>query len=292
MIQSISNSSTNLEPSQTLSSQINKRTAKLPRTSGLSGLSASTRELIIKETLNLIKGVAIDLLKAALTSLNQQANQVGGSKIKDDGGKPQVESTTSSDNVDSNDSTESVDSENNSSQISQVETTPPRKNESLSSFLQRELKPNSEGNFHEEQLQYGIAGYLLNEKSPALYSQYKTAFSEYKALAGSKGNFEDGVKIALKDLVTSKHLSLKNAETINGESFRAAQLDKDFKTLFDDKGGPNDKTIAVLGYKDAAEKVGRTYGRIHRGELDAPARSLNAPSNSKSNINKFVAINK
>lgn len=269
MIQSVSNSSTSLDPVKTISSQINKNTSKRTAPAGLGSLSKSTQEIVIKETVKLLKGVAIDLLRAALASLTQSTNSTNGTQDK----------PTSA--IESGNQTNSPNPNTTPIKTNPGEDSAPRKNEALSSFLLRELKPNSKGDFHEEQLQYGVAGYLLNEKSPALYEQYKIAYSSYKSESGAKSNFEDGVKVALKSLVASKKLSNKDAEEINGKSFRSAQLDKDLKTLFDDKGGPGDNTIAVLGAKEAAEKVDRLYGRIRRGDLEAPSRSLDAESNSK-----------
>ena len=281
MIQSIKNSSTNLDITQASSSQSSGARVKSAQTSGLSRLSNSTQDIIIKETLNLIKGVVIDLLGAALTALSKQTSPTTNNETANGTKGPACqtpETTTPKSPSTENPTTGATTTEGATTK----EPSPPRKNEGLSSFLERELKPNGEKQLHEEQLQYGIAGYLLNEKSPKLYEQYKTAYSEYQSKTGSKSSFEDGVKAALKDLVATKQITKAEAEAINGKSFRAAQLDNDLKTLFDDKGGPNDKTIAVLGSKEAAEKVDRTFGRIRRGELTAAPRSLDEPSNSKS----------
>lgn len=280
MIQSISNSSTNLDSIQTISSQINKNTPKRTEPVGLGKLSKSTQEIVIRETVNLIKGVTIDLLRAALASLTDSATPTNctydkGDPVKD---SPVRDST---DSAKPKDKSGSVNSNNKPTNTTSDESSAPRKNEALSSFLLRELKPNSKGDFHEEQLQYGVAGYLLNEKSPALYKQYQSEYSNYESQTGSTSNYEDVVKVALKSLVDSNKLTKKEAEEINGKSFRAAQLDKDLKTLFDDKGGPGDNTVAVLSAKEATDKVDRLYGRIRRGELEAQSRSLDAPSNSK-----------
>jgi hypothetical protein len=213
--------------------------------------------------MKLFKGIITDLLQAALTSLKPVETSKPTETKPSETTNPTGEATAPTQTTTPSGSS------------------PPRKNESLGSFLQRELKPNAEGNFHEEQLQYGVAAYLLNEKSPALYDKFKSAYSDYAKKVGSKSSFEDGVKAALKTLVTQKDISKTDAEDINGKSFRAAQLDDDVKTLFDDKGGPDDKTIAVLSAKEAAEKVNRVYGRIRRGETAAPSRELDAASNTK-----------
>jgi len=74
-------------------------------------------------------------------------------------------------------------------------------------------------------------------------------------------------------------ISKERAEEINGVSFRAAQLDRNHRALYDNRGGAGDSTIAVAKLSQAIKKAKGVLGKIDSGELKVKPRSLDAPSN-------------
>lgn len=148
--------------------------------------------------------------------------------------------------------------------------------EGLARKLRSTLTPNAEGKVHEEQLQHGIVAHLLEQVDPKAASAYAKAFSH---LAAGDVATEDAVKRALKKVVKKGLVSKEKAEEINGISFRAAQLDKNHKALYDGRGGPDDPTIAVASLKRAIKKATAVLEKVDAGELKVAPRSLDAPSN-------------
>ena len=149
---------------------------------------------------------------------------------------------------------------------------------SASSPLDKMLSPDSSGNVNEEQLQSAIVQSLLEGKDKNLGKAYLQELSNSIA----QGNqFEDSVKLALKALVKQGAITKEEAEKINGDSFRAAQLDNNLTALYDSKGGKGDDTIAVMKLEDAVKAAKQALEDIKSGKLTASIRSLDAPSNKK-----------
>src|SRR5262249_34646346 len=136
----------------------------------------------------------------------------------------------------------------------------------------------SKDKIDEEQLQYGITGYLLSRENPDLEKLFQTSV-EGTVKGGT--SYEDAVKIGLKKLVTDGKLTLAHAEELNGLSFRAAQLDKHLDMLFDSKEGPGDNTIAVARMDHAIDKADGILSAALSGKLTVPPRSLDSVSNPK-----------
>jgi hypothetical protein len=90
---------------------------------------------------------------------------------------------------------------------------------------------------------------------------------------------EDAVKTVLSALTEEGLISQKNAEKINGISFRAAQLDQNLTALYDNRGSTHDNTIAVMHSEAAGAKALEQLNAIISGKIEAPSRSLTATSN-------------
>lgn len=148
----------------------------------------------------------------------------------------------------------------------------------MATVLKNSLIPNPDGNYHEEQLAHGITLFLLQRDYGKAAPAYEKTVKEF--MAKPRASFEDAVKVGLKAVVSSNLISRSNAETIHGKAFRAAQLDKNLDTLFDDKGGAGDTTIAARDATYAIRKARETLTKIENKEIAAPKRSLDAASNA------------
>jgi hypothetical protein len=93
---------------------------------------------------------------------------------------------------------------------------------------------------------------------------------------------EDAAKEALKQLQASGSIDSKEADSIYSQSFAAAQLDSNTETLFDDRGGANDPTIAVAQMEQALLLSQAKIDSFDSGAAVAQSRSLSEPSNGKS----------
>jgi hypothetical protein len=92
---------------------------------------------------------------------------------------------------------------------------------------------------------------------------------------------EDATKEALKTLRDQGVLDAKEADSIYSQSFAAAQLDDNKDTLFDDRGGPGDPTIAVATMEQALLLSRTVMDKYDAGTEQAPERSLSEVSSGK-----------
>jgi len=92
---------------------------------------------------------------------------------------------------------------------------------------------------------------------------------------------EDATKAALINFQTSGKLTAEEADTMYSEAFAAAQLDGNSEVLFDNRGGPNDPTIAVATMEQALMGSRVKIEKFDSGAEKAPLRSLLEPSASK-----------
>ncbi len=143
------------------------------------------------------------------------------------------------------------------------------------------LTPDAQGNIHEEEFQYAIVTYLLNDLNPEASAFFRGAVDQ---LIGSGDtnplSAEDAVKLALKETVGAGLLAQGEAEQINGMSFLAAQLDDNLSALYDGRGSEQDRTIAMMPIDAAIERAQAVLDAMLAGELPVLARSLEAPSNT------------
>ncbi len=149
----------------------------------------------------------------------------------------------------------------------------------VSKSIKSTLTPDAQGNIHEEELQHALVAFMLGDISPQAGAKYKEIFGQLIGSGNPPLLTEDAVKVALKKLVELKLVTAEQAEKINGRSFAAAQLDSDTSTLFDNRGGPGDNTIAVMSIDDAIAKAESAIQAIENGTNKVESRSLSAPSN-------------
>jgi len=162
--------------------------------------------------------------------------------------------------------------------------------QNLSSYLLNKLKPNSQGDFHEEQLQFGIVSYLLKDQPAG--AAFESAMRDYISGAGTRVSYEAGVAKSLA-LLESKGLISKNDRTqLLERSFNAAQLDSNKTALYDDKGSANDKTVATMEAKKAAALAEKNLNATAASKPSAtPPTSPSTPpatSNSTSLTGGFL----
>ena len=108
-------------------------------------------------------------------------------------------------------------------------------------------------------------------------SKYTSEFSTAQmAVARPDGVFsrEEAAKMALTALRSGGVLTSQEADKIYSESFTAAQLDGNTDLLYDDRGGPNDPTIATANFATALGASGGVMNKILSGVLSVTARSL------------------
>jgi hypothetical protein len=149
----------------------------------------------------------------------------------------------------------------------------------LEESTSRLLTPDAHGNLNEEELQYAIVAHLLGEDDKNAADKFCSAFN---SIVLETHSFEDAVKLSLKKVVAAGLVSQEQAEQINGWSFRAAQLDQDLDTLFDNRGEGADTTIAVMPFDQAVEKAESCLKLLQSGDMAVKDRSLDAQSNTVS----------
>lgn len=92
---------------------------------------------------------------------------------------------------------------------------------------------------------------------------------------------EDATKEALREFRDAGKLEEKEADTLYSQAFAAAQLDENKEVLFDDRGGPNDPTMAVAAMESALLASRALVEKFDAGTEQAPERSLSELSNGK-----------
>ena len=180
----------------------------------------------------------------------------------------------------SSDSTTTAPSNTDSTSTASISTTKGR------SSLETMLSADGSGNVNEEQLQSAIVQSLLEQKNKDLGKSY---LQELSNSIGKGNQFEDSVKEALKALVKQGAITKAEAEKINGNSFRAAQLDSNLDALYDSKGGKGDDTVAVMKLEDAIKSAKQILDDIKSNKITSATRSLDAPSNKKTNSSSSVS---
>ncbi len=92
---------------------------------------------------------------------------------------------------------------------------------------------------------------------------------------------EDATKEALRAFRDSGKLKTEEADSLYSQAFAAAQLDENKEVLFDDRGGPNDPTMAVAAMEQALLLSRALVEKFDAGSEKAPERSLSEVSNGK-----------
>jgi hypothetical protein len=149
--------------------------------------------------------------------------------------------------------------------------------EYLASFAGQEVS--------EEELFAGVVRERLQElKSTEAVEQYdtylSTNISQSRRGDGYVG-YEDAAKNALRSLVSDGSLTVEEGDALYSESFDAAQLDDRRDALFDDRGGPNDPTIAAADSERAIASATTAIAAYTAGQT-APQRALSEATPGKS----------
>lgn len=158
----------------------------------------------------------------------------------------------------------------------------PKDAKDFETFLKGVLAPDAAGNVSEEELFAGVVQQRIAElKGDELGTEYKSALdSQSTTLKKPDGYvpFEDAAKAALLGLQTSGKLTEDEANKIYSEAFAAAQLDDNANALYDNRGGGNDPTIAVLAVDGAIGKARSVIDAYTGGKSSATLRSLSEAS--------------
>lgn len=149
-------------------------------------------------------------------------------------------------------------------------------------FMLKALGGTSRPEVSEEELFAALLEQKLAAASPdagTFYAAEKAKLMVSMARPDGYVPVEDVASAALKATVAAGKIDRAAAEKINGEAFAGAQLDGNMDALFDNRGGENDPTVAVMKMEEALSKVEAALAKIESGELSASPRDLDTPSN-------------
>jgi len=155
------------------------------------------------------------------------------------------------------------------------------------STLKALLSPDKTNKISEEELFSGLVQERIKKtKGEAGLTDFKTIFESAKnRLRKADGfvPFEDATKEALKEFRDTGKITKDEADSIYSQAFAGAQLDQNTNALYDNRGGPNDPTMAVAEMEQALLLSGALIGKYDTGSETAAVRSLDEPSNAASN---------
>lgn len=154
------------------------------------------------------------------------------------------------------------------------------------------LSPDKSNKVSEEELFSALVQERLKKtKGESTLSEFNTLFESAKKRLQKPDGFvplEDATKEALKGLRDTQKISKEEADSIFSQAFAGAQLDQNKDALYDNRGGPNDPTMAVAEMEQALLLSGALIGKFDAGTEAAPVRSLATPSNSSASIGTGV----
>lgn len=158
----------------------------------------------------------------------------------------------------------------------------------FSSTLKAFLAPDKENKISEEKLFSALIQKSIKEsKGDAALAEFNTIFEAAKKRLQRPGGyvpFEDATKAALKEYRDANKLSKEEADSIYSKAFAGAQLDQNTDALYDDRGGPNDPTIAVAEMEQALLLSSSIISKFDSGAEQIKVRSLDEPSNTAASI--------
>ena len=154
----------------------------------------------------------------------------------------------------------------------------------FSEFMRTALGGVGKAQVSEEELFAAIVDQRLNAENPeasTFFREQKAALMTSMAKPDGYVSHEDVAVQALRATVAANKIDMATAEEINGQAFQAAQLDTTLDSLYDDRGGGDDPTIAVAEM-DSALGISRTMiEAFDAGTQTAVSRSLDTPINVK-----------
>ncbi len=137
----------------------------------------------------------------------------------------------------------------------------------------------------EEELFSGLVQERIKKtKGDEALKEFQTLLEKSKQERKKPDGFiplEDATKEALKTFQASGKLTQEETDSIYSQAFAAAQLDENKDVLFDDRGGPNDPTMAVAAMEQALLLSKAMIKKFDDGSEKAPARSIAEASNGK-----------
>jgi hypothetical protein len=158
----------------------------------------------------------------------------------------------------------------------------------FSSTLKAFLAPEGKEKISEEHLFSALIQKSIKEsKGDAALAEFNTIFEAAKKRLQRPGGyvpFEDATKAALKEYRDANKLSKEEADSIYSKAFAGAQLDQNTDALYDDRGGPNDPTIAVAEMEQALLLSSSIMSKFDSGAEQIKVRSLDEPSNASASI--------
>lgn len=146
------------------------------------------------------------------------------------------------------------------------------------------LSPDKSNKVSEEELFSALVQERIKKtKGESALTEFKTIFESAKKRLQKPDGFvpmEDAAKEALKEFRDAQKISKEEADSIFSQAFAGAQLDQNKDALFDNRGGPNDPTMAVAEMEQALLLSGALISKFDAGSEKAPVRSLDTPSNA------------
>lgn len=164
-------------------------------------------------------------------------------------------------------------------------------------LLKQFLPADSNTDVSEEELFSAAAGERINTLKGAdgLKAYQEALATEKQALTKPDGFVptEQVTVNALKKLVSDGVISSEEGDQIYTDSFAAAQLDDNKESLFDNRGGANDPTIAVAKMSEAMLKIKNYIDNIDPTRSAETLKSLGAAAQtgSSSTIPGSSALN-
>lgn len=148
------------------------------------------------------------------------------------------------------------------------------------------LQPDSANKVSEEELFAGLTCERIEAiKGKEAADAYKTALEAERAALKKADGFvphEQAAINALKKLVDGGTLSAEEGDKVYAQAFAGAQLDGNTGALYDNRGGPNDPTMAVELMESALVAAKAMMASFDDGSKSADPRSLSgaAPTGS------------
>lgn len=163
-------------------------------------------------------------------------------------------------------------------------TETPAEKSDFDTLLKGFLQPDSANKVSEEELFAGLAYERISAlKGKEAGEAYKAALEAERAALRKPNGFipqEEAAMNALKKLVEGGTLSAEEGDTVYAQAFAGAQLDGNTSALYDNRGGPNDPTMAVEIMETALIAARAMMTSFDDGSKSADPRSLSgaAPS--------------
>ena len=162
----------------------------------------------------------------------------------------------------------------------------PAEKSDFDTLLKGLLQPDSANKVSEEELFAGLACERIEAiKGKEAADAYKTALEAERAALKKADGFvphEQAAINALKKLVDGGTLSAEEGDKVYAQAFAGAQLDGNTGSLYDNRGGPNDPTMAVELMETALVAAKAMMASFDDGSKSADPRSLSgaAPTGS------------